>query len=81
MAVVLIAGTVVAFCLAGWPLAKYRRRYNHKKAERVFQELRQEGYNVLSINSSATRVLVLRGQRKKWLDIAELKAPESPHAG
>lgn len=57
---------------------QYWRRRNREKVERMFVELRSQGYNICDVNSNATRAKLnyldpfTEQPVYKWVDIIEL---------
>lgn len=67
-----------ALGVATYRAGSYYRRRNRNKAARVFEELRQMGYDIYDINSSSTRARLRHMDPRteqwiySWVDIIEL---------
>lgn len=69
------ASTIIVVAIRGH---QYWRRRNREKVERMFVELRSQGYNICDVNSNATRAKLSYMdpfEEKyvwRWVDIVEL---------
>lgn len=72
-----IASSALALVAASYRASEYWKRRNRAKRERMFVELRSQGYNICDVNSNATRAKLsymdpLTEQPVwEWVDIVE----------